>query len=251
MATTIPVRDSDLDFDYGTFDTAAFTAQSLASWQSLAAIIDHSLLKPEATRQQVDTLCQEAARYRFACAMVNPVWASAAVELLAGSGVTVGSVLCFPFGASLVSTLRHEAEALIRLGVRELGMVLPIGKLKSGNFHAVEQTVRSAVEVAHGSGVPLKVNLETCLLSIPEKLRASEIAIHAGADFINTAAGFASGGATVEDVALIRGVAGARCGVKAAGRIRTVAQVRSLLEAGANRIGSSTSVAIVRELGAE
>jgi deoxyribose-phosphate aldolase len=251
MASTIPVRDSDLDFDYGTFDAAAFTAQSLAGWQSLAAIIDHSLMKPDATRQQVDALCQEAARYRFASVMVNPVWAPVAVAALAGTGIHVGAALGFPFGVSLVSTLRHEADALIRLGVTELGMVLPIGLLKSGSHQAVEHTIRAAVQVAHDHGAILKVNLETCLLTMQEKLRASEIAIQAGTDFINTASGFASGGATPADVALMRGVAGARCGVKAAGRIRSVSQVRALLEAGANRIGSSTSVAILREMDAE
>jgi len=129
-------------------------------------------------------------------------------------------------------------------------MVLPIGQLKSGNYQGVEHTIQAAVSAAHQHGAVLKVNLETCLLTM-QKLRASEIAIQAGADFVNTATGFASGGATAADVALIRGVAGARCGVKAAGRIRTLAAARALLEAGANRIGSSASVAIVRELGAE
>jgi deoxyribose-phosphate aldolase len=251
MATTIPIHDTDLDFDHGTFDAASFTAQTLANWQSLAAVIDHSLMKPEATHQQVETFCDEAARYRFASVMVNPVWASTAVAQLAGTGIPVGAAIGFPLGASLVSTLRQEAAALIRLGVRELGMVLPIGQLKSGNYHAVQHAIHAAVSVAHHHGAILKVNLETCLLTMQEKLLASEIAIQAGADFINTATGFASGGATPDDVALIRGVVGARCGVKAAGRIRTLAAVRSLLEAGANRIGSSGSVAIVRELGAE
>jgi len=250
MAATIPIRESDLDFDYGTFDAAAFTAHSLANRESLAAIIDHSLLKPDATRQRVEDLCNEAARLRFASVMVNPMWASTAVGILAGTGIPVGAVIGFPFGASLISTLRHEAAALTRLGVRLIGMVLPIGQLKSGNHHAVEYTVRAVVNVAHQHGALLKVNLETSLLGIPEKLRAAEIAIQAGADFISTATGFASGGATPADVALIRGVAGARCGVKAGGRIRTLEQVRALLEAGANRIGSSASVAILRELGA-
>ena len=251
MAATIPIRDSDLDFDYGTFDSAAFSAKSLAGWQSLAAVIDHSLLKPEATRQQVEHLCNEAARYRFASVMVNPVWASTAVSVLAGTEIPVGSVIGFPLGVSLVSTLRQEAAALIRLGVRQLGMILPIGQLKSGNHQAVEHAIHAAVGVAHRHGAILKVNLETCLLNMQEKLRAAEIAIQGGADFVSTATGFASGGATPADVALIRGVAGARCGVKAAGRIRTLEQVRALLDAGANRIGSSASVAIVRELGAE
>jgi deoxyribose-phosphate aldolase len=130
-------------------------------------------------------------------------------------------------------------------------MVLPIGLMKSGNHDAVHHAIHAVATVAHHHGAVLKVNLETCVLTMQEKLRASEIAIQAGTDFINTATGFASGGATPADVALIRGVVGARCGVKAAGRIRTVAQVRALLEAGANRIGSSASVAILRELGAE
>lgn len=251
MSASITIQNSDLDFDNGTFDSAAFTSAALADWQSLAAVIDHSLLKQDATRKEVESLCAEAARYRFACVFVNPVWTAAAVSLLAGTGVPVGSTIGFPLGASLVSTLLHEAAALIRLGAREVGMVLPIGPMKSGNHQAVHHAIHSVAAVAHHHGAALKVNLETCLLTMQEKLRASEIAIQAGADFINTATGFASGGATPADVALMRGVVGARCGVKAAGRIRTVAQVRALLEAGANRIGSSASVAILRELGAE
>jgi deoxyribose-phosphate aldolase len=251
MTTTTSLQNPDLEFDNGSFDAAAFTAKTLANWQSLATVIDHTLLKPDATRQQVEKLCDEAARYRFACAMVNPAWASLAVSQLDGTGIPVGVVIGFPLGASLVSTLRQEAAALTRLGVRELDMVLPIGELKSGNHHAVQRTIRSVVTVAHRNGALLKVILETCLLSTEEKLRASEIAIQAGADFIKTSTGFSTGGATVADVALMRGVAGARAGVKASGGIRTLDQVRSLLEAGANRIGASASVAIVRELGAE
>ena len=251
MTASIAIPNSDLDFDNGTFDSAAFAAKALADWQSLAAIIEHSLVKQDATRAQLETLCADAARYRFACVVVNPVWTATAVRLLAGTGVPVAATIGFPLGASLVSTLRQEASALLRLGARELGMVLPIGLMKSGNHDAVHHTIHSVAAVAHHHGAVLKVNLETCLLTMQEKLRASEIAIQAGADFINTATGFASGGATPVDVALMRGVVGARCGVKAAGRIRTVEQVRTLLEAGANRIGSSASVAIVRELGAD
>jgi deoxyribose-phosphate aldolase len=251
MCATIPVQDADLDFDYGTFDSAAFTANTLRNWQSLAAVIDHTLLKPEATRQQVERLCDEAARYRFACVIVNPVWTPVAVCALAGSGVAVGAVIGFPLGASLDSTLRQEATALIRLGVREIDMVLPIGQLKSANHHAVQRTIHAVVTPAHHHGVLLNVTLETPLLTMEEKLRASEIAIHAGADFIKTSTGFGSDGATAADTALLRGVAGARCGIKASGDIRTLAQVRALLDAGANRIGSSASVAIIRELGAE
>jgi deoxyribose-phosphate aldolase len=251
MASITPINVNDLEFDNGTFDAAAFTEESLSNWQSLAAIIDHTLLKADANRKQVEKLCEEASRYRFACAMVNPVWAAEAVNLLSGTGVPVGVVIGFPLGASLASTLRQEAAALAHLGVRELDMVLPIGQLKSGNHQAVDRTIHAAAGVAHEHGAILKVILETCLLSVEEKLRAAEIAIHAGADFLKTSTGFSTGGATAADVALLRGVAGARCGVKASGGIRTLTDVRTLLEAGANRIGASSSVSIVRELGAE
>lgn len=251
MTRSSTIQDTELEFDNGTFDSSAFTSEALANWQSLAAIIDHTILKPDATRQQVEDLCADAARYRFGSVIVNPVWTSTTVGALAGTGIPVGVVIGFPLGASLVSTLRQEASALIRLGASDIGMVLPIGQLKSGNHQAVHHAIHAVAGIAHHNGAALKVNLETCLLTMEEKLRASEIAIQAGADFINTATGFASGGATPQDVALMRGVVGARCGVKAGGRIRTVAQVRALLEAGANRIGSSASVQILREHGAE
>src|SRR5580700_4488181 len=246
-----PILESELDFDYGTFDSAAFTANALSSWQSLAAVIDHTLVKPVATRKQVETLCAEAVRYRFACVVVNPVWASIAVRVLAGTGIPTGAVIGSPLGGSLVSTLRQEIDALIHLGVRQLDMVLPIGQLKSGNHAAVQHTIRAVVSMAHHHGALLKVTLETALLTMEEKLRASEITIQAGADFIKTSTGSAAGGAIPADVALMRGVAGARCGIKASGGIRTLAQLRTLLDAGANRIGCSASVAILRELGAE
>jgi deoxyribose-phosphate aldolase len=248
---TAPIQESDLDFDYGTFDSAGFTADTLSSWMSLAAVIDHTLVKPGATRKQVETLCAEAVRYRFACVLVNPVWTSIAVGALAGTGIPIGAVIGSPLGGSLVSTLRQETAALIRLGVRELDMVMPIGQLKSGNHAAVQHTVHAVVSLAHHHGAVLKVTLETALLTMEEKLRASEIAIQTGADFIKTSTGSAAGGAIPSDIALMRGVAGARCGIKASGGIRTLAQLRTLLEAGANRIGCSASVAILRELGAE
>ena len=251
MASVSTVHDSDLDFDHGTFDAAGYAAATLANWQTLAAVIDHTLLKPEATREQVENLCGEALRYRFACAMVNPVWVPTAVSVLSGTGIPVGVVIGFPLGATLDSTLRQEAAALTRLGAKELDMVIPVGQLKSGNHHAVERTVRAAAHVAHHHGAILKVILETCLLSVEEKLRGAEIAIQAGADFLKTSTGFSKSGATAADVALLRGVAGGRCGVKASGGIRTLADAKMMLEAGANRIGASASVAMVRELGAE
>lgn len=251
MSVITPIGEADLEFDNGSFDSTAFTRAALENWQSLAAVIDHTLLKPDATRDQVESLCDETVRYRFACAMVNPVWAATAVAMLSGTGIPVGVVIGFPLGASLVSTLRQEAAALARLGVRELDMVVPIGQLKSGNHHAVEHTIHAAATVAHHHGALLKVILETCLLTVEEKLRGAELAIQAGADFLKTSTGFSTGGATAADVALLRGVAGGRCGVKASGGIRKLADVRAMLEAGANRIGASASIAIVRELGAE
>jgi deoxyribose-phosphate aldolase len=250
MAAISPMQE-DVEFDHGSFDSAAFAAQTLANWQALASVIDHTLLKPDATREQVENLCDEAVRYRFACAMVNPIWVPAAVSVLSGTGIPVGVVIGFPLGASLVSSLRHEAATLTRLGARELDMVIPIGQLKSGNHQAVEHAIHAAATVAHHHDAILKVILETCLLNVEEKLRGAEIAIQAGADFLKTSTGFSTGGATAVDVALLRGVAGGRCGVKASGGIRTLADVRNLLEAGANRIGASAGVAIVRELGAE
>jgi deoxyribose-phosphate aldolase len=243
--------DADVEIDNGYFDAAAFAADTLSDWRKLAAVLDHTLLKPEATKTQVENLCDEAVRYHFACAMINPVWTATAANLLAGTGIPVGVVIGFPLGASLASTLRHEAEALVKLGARELDMVISIGQLKSGEYAAVERTIRGAAEVAHHHGAILKVILETCLLSVEEKLRASEIAISAGTDFLKTSTGFSTSGATAADVALLRGVAGARCGVKASGGIRTLAHAKTMLEAGANRIGASASVAMVRELGAD
>jgi deoxyribose-phosphate aldolase len=251
MPATAPVQETDIEFDHGSFDSAAFARQTLSSWQSLASVIDHTLLKPEATREQIESLCDQAIRYRFACAMINPIWVPTAVSMLNGTGVPVGVVIGFPLGASLVSTLRQEAAALTRLGARELDMVIPIGLLKSGNHHAVEHAVHAAASVAHHHGAILKVILETALLTVEEKIRGAEIAIQAGADFIKTSTGFSTAGATPADVALLRGIAGGRCGVKAAGGIRTLADAQAMLEAGANRIGASSSVAIVRELGAE
>lgn len=251
MSTTYPVHDADLDFDHGTFDAPGFTAAAMTNWQTLARVIDHTILKPEATREEVENLCDEAVRYRFACAMVNPVWVPTAVSVLSGTDVPVGVVIGFPLGATLDSTLRQEAAALTRLGAKELDMVIPVGQLKSGNHHAVERTIRAAANVAHHHGAILKVILETCLLNVEEKLRGAEIAIQAGADFLKTSTGFSKAGATAADVALLRGVAGGRCGVKASGGIRTLADVKTMLEAGANRIGASASVAVVKEMGAE
>jgi deoxyribose-phosphate aldolase len=238
----------EIDENISTFDATAFARQALAGRRTLAAAIDHTLLKPEATREQVLKLCAEAAEHRFACAMVNPAWVPTAYAALAGTGVPVGVVVGFPLGANLTSSKREEAAALVRLGARELDMVLNIGLLKSGENGLVQNDIRGVAEVVHEAGAILKVILETSLLTLEEKLRASELACLAGADFLKTSTGFSTGGATAADVALLRGVAGGRCGVKASGGVRTLEDARAMLEAGANRIGASASVAIVQAL---
>jgi len=232
------------------FDATGFSRDTLSHWSRLAALFDHTLLKPDTTRDQVLKLCEEAATYRFACVMVNPVWVALAVSALAGTKVPVGAVAGFPLGASLSTTKRSETESLVKLGAKEVDMVIDIGALKSGNSLRVSEDIRGVVQIAHGAGALAKVILETSLLNLQEKLLAAQLALRAGADFLKTSTGFANGGATPEDVALLRGVAGRLCGVKASGGIRTLDHVKAMLEAGANRIGASASVAIVRELGA-
>ena len=238
----------EIDESESTFDTAGFAKQALSSRTALAAVIDHTLLKPEANREQVLKLCAEAAEHRFACAMVNPTWVATAYAALAGTGVPVGVVVGFPLGANLTTTKREEAAALVRLGARELDMVLNVGLLKSGENALVMNDIRGVAEIVHEAGAILKVILETSLLNLEDKLLASELACQAGADFLKTSTGFSSAGATVADVALLRGVAGGRCGVKASGGVRTLDDTRAMLEAGANRIGASASVAIVQAL---
>ncbi len=250
MSTQIHLVDYEEELEEVVgFDADGFAKQALSSKKSLAAAIDHTLLKPEATQEQVVRLCREAAEYGFACAMVNPTWAALAYAELAGTGIPVGVVIGFPLGASLGATKREEAATLVKIGAHDVDMVMNVGLLKSGENHAVQQEIRSVVQVAHDAGSIVKVILETCLLNVEEKLRACELAIAAGVDFLKTSTGFSTGGATPEDVALMRGIAGGRCGVKASGGIRTLADARHMLEAGANRIGASASVAIVKELG--
>lgn len=225
-----------------------FTEGAMSSAGALAAVIDHTLLKPEATRAQVLQVCAEAATYRFACAMVNPCWVSAAAEALAGTGVRVGAVIGFPLGASLPESKREEAGRVLRAGARDVDMVLNIGWLKSGMYDVVREDVRAVADVVHAGGGILKLILETALLTYEEKLRACEIGVTAGVDFLKTSTGFAAGGATAEDVSLMRSVAGERCGVKASGGVRSLADTRAMLAAGATRIGASASVRIVQEL---
>jgi len=227
------------------------TAASLVSdWRKAASLIDHTLLKPDATRQQVVALCDEALRIGFYSVMVNPTHVGLAVAQVRGTSVKVGTVVGFPLGANLTVTKLAEAEAVLRSGAHEIDVALNIAALKARDRALVETEMRSLARLAHGSGALLKVILENVLLSQEEKILACVLALESGVDFVKTSTGFADSGATVADVALMRGVVGVKMGVKAAGGIRTAARLVDMVEAGANRIGASASVQIVRELGA-
>ena len=216
---------------------------------SVARLLDSTLLKTETTRDQVLALCEEAARYDMATVFVHPSYIALAHSVLRGTATKVGTPVGFPLGAVLTTIKRFEAEEAVRLGAQELDMVMNLGALKSGDRRLVENDIRSVAQIAHGRGAVLKVILETPLLALEEKIIACELSVLAGADFVKTCTGFA-GGATTEDIHLMRGVVGDRAGVKAAGGIRSAADVQRMLEAGADRIGTSTAAQILRELGA-
>ncbi len=214
--------------------------------ETLARYIDHTLLKPEATPEQVERLCEEALRYHFASVCVNPVYVSLAARKLAGSDIAVCTVVGFPLGATTTAVKVCEAEMAIVQGATEIDMVIPIGRLKAGERPAVRADIAAVAAVCRAGGALLKVIIETALLTEQEKIAACEIAKAAGADFVKTSTGFAKSGATVEDVALMRRVVGPNMGVKAAGGIRTYEAALQMIEAGATRIGASSSVAIVQ-----
>ncbi|HKC66335.1 MAG TPA: deoxyribose-phosphate aldolase [Pyrinomonadaceae bacterium] len=218
-----------------------------ASARDWASLIDHTLLKPEATEDDIRRLCEEAARYHFASVCVNPTWVRAAACHLRGTGVPVCTVIGFPLGATLPDVKAYEARRAIFDGAREVDMVINIGVLKSGDDCAVEHDIHSVVEVAHEYDVTCKVIIETALLTDEEKVRASLAAKRAGADFVKTSTGFAKGGATVADVALMRKAVGSELGVKASGGVKGLEDARKMVEAGATRIGASVGVKIAQE----
>ena len=215
------------------------------SASSLAAIIDHTLLKPEATPDEVAKLCREAAEYHFASACVNPVYVNLTAELLRNSDVKVCSVAGFPLGASTPETKAFEARQAVEDGAHEVDMVINVGALKAADYVLVRDDIGGVVEVCHQAGALCKVIIEAGLLTNEEKRLACQLAQEAGADFVKTSTGFIAGGATVEDVALMRSVVADKMGVKASGGIKTYEQARALVEAGANRIGASAGVEIV------
>ncbi len=223
---------------------------SSLTWQTAARTIDSTLLRADTSRAEVVHLCEEAAHYGFATVFVHPSYVSLAVSILHNTPVKVGTPVGFPLGAALTTVKRFEASEALRLGADELDMVMNIGALKSGNRGVVQADIAGVVAVAHQAGAIVKVILETALLDLQEKLSACELAVAAGADYVKTSTGFAGGGATVDDISLMRGVVGKRAGVKAAGGIRTATDVSRMLAAGADRIGTSTAAQIMSELGA-
>lgn len=213
----------------------------------LASMIDHTILKPEAGKEQVETICREAREYGFASVCVNSSYVPLCAELLRDTEVKVCTVIGFPLGAMSTAAKAAEARQAIFDGAEELDMVIHIGMLKDGNNEYVEQDIHSVVEEARGKAA-VKVIIETCLLSEEEKVRACLLAKKAGADYVKTSTGFSTGGATAEDIALMKNTVGKDMKVKASGGIRTREKAEEMRTAGADRIGTSSGIRIVEEM---
>ena len=217
--------------------------------QNYAAMIDHTLLKADATRDQIEKLCAEAKKYVFASVCVNPTWVKYSAELLAGTEVKVCTVIGFPLGASTSAVKAFETKDAIANGAGEIDMVINIGAMKNGEFDLVREDIKAVVDAANGTLV--KVIIETSLLTDEEKVKACELAVLAGADFVKTSTGFSTGGATAEDIALMRKTVGPEIGVKASGGVRSLEDMKLMVENGATRIGASSGVAIMNGLTSE
>ena len=213
--------------------------------RNVAGMIDHTLLKPEATPDEIKKLCMEAKDYSFASVCINPCYVSLCSELLRGTGVKVCTVIGFPLGSTTTEVKQYETEQSIKNGANEVDMVINVGQLKQGNYDYVEKDVKAVVSTARRHNVLSKVIFETALLTDEEKVRAALICKKAGADFVKTSTGFSKGGATVGDVALMKYVVGSAIGVKAAGGIRSKEDAEAMIASGADRIGASASVKIV------
>lgn len=213
----------------------------------LAKYIDHTLLKPDATEEQIRQLCKEAAQYRFAAVCVNPTWVRLCSQQLKGTGVAVCTVAGFPLGATPADVKAFEARRSVYDGAAEVDMVINVGRLKSGQDAAVLDDICQVAHAVHEGRAHLKVIIETALLSDEEKVKACTLAKQAGADFVKTSTGFGPGGATAADVALMRRVVGAEVGIKAAGGIRDFAAAQQMIAAGATRVGASAGVKILQE----
>lgn len=214
---------------------------------SVAALIDHTLLRPDASAKDIEQLCQEAREYRFATVCVNPTWVGTCASLLRGSPVGVCSVVGFPLGATTPDVKQFETRRAIFDGACEIDMVINVGALKSGDVRLVERDIEAVTVVCRDAGATSKVIIEAALLTDAEKATACTLAKVAGADYVKTSTGFGPGGATVADVALMRRIVGAEMGVKAAGGVRDLAGLEAMVAAGATRVGASAGVRIVRE----
>ena len=211
----------------------------------IAHMIDHTLLKPEATEDQIRQLCREAASYCFASVCINPVWIELCAKLLRRSGVKVCTVIGFPLGADTSETKAYETRDAIGKGATEVDMVINVGLIKSREYKRVKDDIRSVVRATRPN-ILVKVILETCLLTDEEKVKACELAVEAGADFVKTSTGFSTGGATIEDIALMRKVVGPEIGVKASGGVRSFDDAEKMVKAGATRLGASAGLKIIR-----
>ena len=215
--------------------------------RDIARRIDHTLLKPEASREQIEALCHEAREHGFATVCINPAWVPLCVGLLHGSESAVCTVVGFPLGATLPEVKAYEATRVVAQGACEVDMVINVGALKSGDYRLAERDIAGVVAACRGGGALVKVIIEAALLTDDEKVKACVLARAAGADFVKTSTGFGPGGATAADVALMRRVVGPEMGVKAAGGVRDLKSAQAMLEAGADRIGASVGVKIVQE----
>ncbi len=216
----------------------------------LAKYMDHTLLKADATAEQIDRVAAEARELNTASVCVNGYWVPRVAAALEGTDVMTCAVIGFPLGAMSTAAKAAETADVVAAGAREVDMVINIGELKAGNDDVVRADIAAVTEAAHAGGAHLKVIIECCLLTEEEKVRASRLTVEGGADFVKTSTGFSTGGATVEDVRLMRETVGPDFGVKAAGGIRTLADAEAMIEAGANRLGVSASIAILSELDA-
>lgn len=215
--------------------------------KNFARMIDHTLLKAEATKEQIEKLCAEAKQFNFASVCVNPTWVKRSSELLKGTDVLVCTVIGFPLGANTPAVKAFEAKDAIANGAKEVDMVINIGALKDKNYDLVQADIAAVVEAAKDSAL-VKVIIESCLLTEVEKVKACELAVAAGADYVKTSTGFSTGGATAEDIALMRKTVGPELGVKASGGVRSLEDMKKMVEAGATRIGASSGVAIMNGL---
>lgn len=234
----------------GVIDAGATRVGVLATGgapEGVASMIDHTLLKADATRQEIEHLCREASQFKFATVCVNPAWVATAARLLNGSGVGVCSVVGFPLGATTGDVKAYETRRAIYDGAREIDMVINVGALKSGDLRVVERDIEAVASTCRECGALSKVIIEAALLTDDEKITACTLAKAAGADYVKTSTGFGPGGATAADVALMRRVVGAEMGVKAAGGVRDLDGLKAMVAAGATRVGASAGVKIVQQ----